>query len=122
MPDGGPFSSWLLSRGNAGRLPRHELRPGRPLGPDRGEAQRYGAILAARRYLVHRGPGDDREAAIGARRHVAVRSHLAVLRAPRAHGVDVLRLVIAGGGGVVVREIVAEQLLHGREVVRGLRG
>src|SRR5256714_4029591 len=115
-------SAPLLSRRNAGRLPRHELRPGRPLHPDGGEAQRHGAILAARRHLVHRGAGDDRETAIGARRHVAVRGHLAVLGAPRAHGLDVLRLVIGGGGGVVVREVVAEQLLHRREVVRGLGG
>src|SRR5438874_482297 len=115
-------SAPLLSRRNAGRLPRHELQPGRPLHPDGREAQRHGAILAARRHLVHRGAGDDRETAIGARRHVAVWSHLPVLGAPRAHGLDVLRLVIGGGGGVVVREVVTEQLLHRREVVRGLRG
>src|SRR5205823_14938867 len=82
----------------------------------------HGAILAGRRHLVYRGAGNDRETAIGARRHVAVWSHLPVLGAPRAHGLDVLRLVIGDGGGMVVREVVAEQLLHRREVVRGLRG
>src|SRR4029453_6933161 len=102
----------LLPRRNPGRLPRHELEPGRPLRPDRGEAQRHRAILAFHGHLVHRRAGDDRHAAVGARLHVAVRRHLAVLHAARAHGVDVLRLVVADTGGVVVREVDAEHLLH----------
>src|SRR4029453_3963558 len=32
------------------------------------------------------------------------------------------RLVVGRGGGVIVREIAAEQLVHRREVIAGLRG
>src|SRR5258705_985470 len=92
----------LLVR-NAGRLPGHELEPRGPLRPDGGEAPRHRAILATRGDLVHRGAGDDRDAAVGARPDVPVRGHLAILAAPRLHGVTVLRPVVARRAAGIVR-------------------
>src|SRR5262249_2875703 len=87
----------LLARGDSRRLPGHELDAHRALDPDGGEAEWHRPVLTTRGDLVHRGAGDDGQAAVRAGLHVGVRRHPPVLHAAGAHALDVARLAVGGG-------------------------